>query len=71
VRYTKSRFEAGKMLFDITKYVITVIVIGGIFSKSIGFKEALFGIFIAIALFITGFIIIPRWVAKVTVEEGK
>jgi len=64
VRYTKSRFEAGKMPFDITKYVITVIVIGGIFSKSIGFKEALFGIFIAIALFITGFIIIPK-------EEGK
>jgi len=64
MRYTKSRLEAGKMLFDITKYVITVIVIGGIFSKSIGFKEALFGIFIAIALFITGFIIIPK-------EEGK
>jgi hypothetical protein len=34
------------------------------YTKSIGFKEALFGIFIAIALFITGFIIIPR-------EEGK
>jgi hypothetical protein len=34
MRYTKSRLEAGKMLFDITKYVITVIVIVGGESNS-------------------------------------
>ncbi len=60
MRFTKSRYEAGKMLFDITKYVVTVIVIGGIFSKSIDLKSAIFGVFIAIVLFIAGFVVIPE-----------
>jgi len=60
MRYTNSRYEAGKMLMDITKYIITVIVISGIFSKSIDFKSAIIGVIIAIILFIIGFVIIPK-----------
>ena len=48
------------MLMDITKYIITVIVISGIFSKSIDFKSAIIGVIIAVILFIVGFVIIPK-----------
>ncbi|MEW6102967.1 MAG: hypothetical protein AB1630_03975 [bacterium] len=53
------RKEAGKMILDITKYLVTVGIIGGLIFEKMPFKVAIVLLIIAITLFIIGFYTIP------------
>lgn len=53
------RREAGKMLMDVTKYLLTVGVIGGALTEKFSVATAIALFVIAVAVFIIGFYTIP------------
>lgn len=53
------RIELGKMLLDVAKYVLTVVVISGLVSAQIDVGTVLFGMALAISLAGMGFFVIP------------
>ena len=60
MKYYKRREEAGKMLLDISKYLITVGVIGSFIGEGISVILALCLLAIAAIAFIVGFYSIPE-----------
>jgi polyferredoxin len=53
------RLELGKMLMDVAKYVLTILVIGGFFYKQVGPFVAVLGFVLAMIFLSIGFQIIP------------
>lgn len=54
------RTELGKMLIDVAKYVVTIVVVGGLFSERIDFGTVVLGIVLAIGFALIGFHVIPQ-----------
>ena len=59
MKHEDRRKEAGKMLMDVTKYMITVGIIGGILTEKVSRITGIFLFVIAIIVFLIGFYIIP------------
>lgn len=53
------RTELGKMFFDVAKYVLTIVVIGGLISERINVGAILLGIGLGTALATIGYFAIP------------
>ena len=48
MKYSKRRYEAGKMLMDVTKYLLTIGLIGGILTNKLTSLSAVLIIFAVI-----------------------
>lgn len=59
MKYSKRRYEAGKMLMDVTKYLLTIGLIGGILTNKLTSLSAILIIFAVIILFIVAYFTIP------------
>lgn len=59
MRHEDRRKEAGKMFIDISKYIITVGIIGGIAFEKMSVMMAIAIFMVAIVSFIIGFYTIP------------
>ncbi len=53
------RLELGKMFIDIAKYVLTIVVIGGLFLDRLNVWAILMGAILATGLGTIGFLVIP------------
>ena len=53
------RTELGKMLLDVTKYVLTIVVISGLASEKVNVGTILLGAALAIGLMAFEFFVIP------------
>ena len=60
MKYSKRRYEAGKMLMDVTKYLLTIGLIGGILTNKLASLSAILIIFAVIILFIVAYFTIRR-----------
>ena len=60
MRHEDRRKEAGKMLMDVTKYLLTVGVIGGVLTEKFSYITASALFIIALLVFIIGFYAIPE-----------
>ena len=60
MRDKSRRTELGKMLLDVAKYVLTLVVIGGLTSDRIDGGTILFGVVLTIGLAAIGFLVIPQ-----------
>jgi len=60
MKHYKRRDEAGKMLLDVSKYLITVGVIGSFIGEGISVILALTLIIVAIIFFFIGFYTLPK-----------
>ncbi|MDI6728496.1 MAG: hypothetical protein QMD44_06165 [Thermodesulfovibrionales bacterium] len=59
MKHEDRRKEAGKMLMDITKYLITVGLIGGILTEKMTFVSGAIFVVTAIIIFIVALFTIP------------
>lgn len=59
MRHSKRRHKIGEMVIDIAKYLITVGLIGGIFTDKVSFVMGIIIICIVITISLVGFFIIP------------
>ncbi|MEW6419186.1 MAG: DUF6722 family protein [Nitrospirota bacterium] len=59
MRHEDRRKEAGKMLMDVTKYLLTVGVIGGFLSEKFPYVSGIILFVVALVVFIAGFYSIP------------
>lgn len=59
MKYSKRRYEAGKMLMDVTKYLLTIGLIGGVLTNKLTSLSAILIIFAVIILFIVAYFTIP------------
>jgi len=59
MKHEDRRREAGKMLMDVTKYLLTVGVIGGALTEKVSVATALALFGIAVLVFVIGFYAIP------------
>jgi len=59
MKHRKRRTSAGEMLMDVTKYLITVGLIGGILTDKISFISGISIFIIAIIIFLIAFFTIP------------
>lgn len=59
MKYDDRRREAGKMLIDIAKYIVTVGIIGGILTDKMSVVAAIAIFIVAIMSFVVGFYTIP------------
>ncbi len=53
------RKETGKMLMDVTKYLLTVGIVGGILTERLSTITGVILFIIAIIVFLIGFYVIP------------
>ncbi|MBI5214084.1 MAG: hypothetical protein HY957_12080 [Nitrospirae bacterium] len=60
MKHEDRRKEAGKMLMDVTKYLLTVGLIGGVLTEKFSIKTGFALFIIAIIVFIIGFYAIPK-----------
>lgn len=60
MKHENRRIEAGKMLMDVTKYLLTVGVIGGVLTEKLSIATGLSLFTIAVIVFIIGFYAIPE-----------
>jgi len=59
MKHEDRRKEAGKMLMDVTKYLLTAGLIGGILTEKMTFFTGVLFLIVAAAVFIIGFYAIP------------
>lgn len=59
MKHEDRRHELGKMLLDISKYIVTVGVIGSFITDKLTFNVGAIIIIIAIIIMIAGYYIIP------------
>ncbi|MCM8784142.1 MAG: hypothetical protein NC818_05170 [Candidatus Omnitrophica bacterium] len=59
MKYYFRRIELGKMFIDVAKYIVTIIVIGTLFSEKINLRILVLGICLALAMGIIGFLTLP------------
>lgn len=59
MKHEDRRKESGKMLMDVTKYLLTVGVVGGFLTEKISYVSGLLLFVIAFVVFIIGFYSIP------------
>jgi hypothetical protein len=59
MKYEDRRKEAGKMLMDVTKYLLTVGIIGGILTEKMTFVSGAIFVITAIIIFIIALFTIP------------
>ena len=59
MKYSQRRKETGKMLIDIVKYLITIVIIGGLFTDKLTLQMAIWGIISSIVLYLLAFFTIP------------
>jgi len=59
MKYLKRRISTGEMLMDVTKYLITVGLIGGILTDKIRFTSAIIISIMIIIVFLVAFFTIP------------
>ncbi|MBI5307616.1 MAG: hypothetical protein HZB37_04585 [Planctomycetes bacterium] len=59
MKHIKRRYEAGKMLMDVTKYLLTIGLIGGVITNKITSLSAVFIIVSVIILFAVAYFTIP------------
>ncbi len=59
MKHIKRRYEAGKMLMDVTKYLLTIGLIGGVITNKITSLSAVFIIVAVIILFAVAYFTIP------------
>lgn len=53
------RIEFGKMLLDVGKYVVTMVVVGGLFAEQVHLGAVAVGIVLAAGISALGFVTIP------------
>lgn len=53
------RTELGRVLLDVAKYVVTIVVIGGLISERVNVGAVLLGVVLAIGIGAIGFQVIP------------
>lgn len=58
-KHKKRRYEAGKMLMDVTKYLLTIGLIGGIITNKITIFSSVFTVAAVIILFAVAYFTIP------------
>lgn len=59
MRYYDRRKEIGKMLVDIVKYIITIVLIGGLMTDKLTIKPMLWGIILSGIFLLIGFFTLP------------
>jgi len=59
MKYYHRRIEIGKMFVDVVKYMVTIIIIGGIFTDSITSQMAFWGIFASMIFLVSSLFTIP------------
>lgn len=59
MKHEDRRKESGKMLMDVTKYLLTVGVVGSFLTEKISYISAIILFIIAVVIFIIGFYSIP------------
>ena len=59
MKHIKRRYEAVKMLMDVTKYLLTIGLIGGVITNKITSLSAVFIIVAVIILFTVAYFTIP------------
>ncbi len=53
------RLELGKMIIDVAKYILTIVVVGGLVSNKVDISAMVTGIVLATGLMGLGFQVIP------------
>jgi hypothetical protein len=53
------REKVGTLLFDLVKYLLTLIVLGSVFAKVVNWKQAIAGFLLAMIIFGFAFYITP------------
>ena len=53
------RLELGKMLLDVAKYLLTIVVVGGLVSEKVSVEAVVLGVLLAGSLIGIGFQTIP------------
>ncbi|MBI4838288.1 MAG: hypothetical protein HY806_03940 [Nitrospirae bacterium] len=59
MKHDNRRKETGKMLMDVTKYMLTVGLIGGIITEKLSINTGLIFVGVAAVAFLIGFYTIP------------
>lgn len=59
MKHEDRRKEAGKMLMDVTEYLLTAGVVGGVLTEKVSYTTSFALLFIAVIAFISGFYAIP------------
>lgn len=59
MKHIKRRYEAGKMLMDVTKYLLTIGLIGGVITNKVTSLSAVFIIVAVLLLFAVAYFTIP------------
>ena len=59
MKYSTRRAATGQMLMDVTKYLLTIGLIGGILTEKVGILSGVSIVAAALALFMIAFITIP------------
>ncbi len=59
MKHDDRRKETGKMLMDVTKYLLTVGLVGGILTEKLSVIPALIFVILSVAIFLIAFITIP------------
>ena len=57
--YTR-RLELGKMLLDVSKYILTIVVVGGLVSNRVPVETLVLGFSLTLALLGMGWQILPE-----------
>ncbi|MEW6102275.1 MAG: hypothetical protein AB1630_00410 [bacterium] len=60
MRYSTRRKEIGKMFVDVVKYIITIVIIGGLLTDRLTAKIVLFGITTSLGFLVGAWFIIPK-----------
>jgi len=59
MKHEDRRKESGKMLMDVTKYLLTVGIVGGVLTEKLSYFTGAILFIIAVVVFIVGFYSIP------------
>jgi len=59
MKYYNRRKEIGKMLVDVVKYIITIVIIGSLLTEKLTAEMALLGTMASLGFLIVAFFVIP------------
>ncbi len=59
MKHCNRRREIGKMLVDVSKYIITIVIIGSLLSERLTVNMALWGVITSLGFLILAFFTIP------------
>ncbi|MEK7813146.1 MAG: DUF6722 family protein [Candidatus Desantisbacteria bacterium] len=60
MKYSSRRKEIGKMFVDVAKYILTIGIIGSLFTDRLTIKMAMGGVVASVVFLVVAFFVIPQ-----------